>query len=182
MPKILIVEDDVNLRDVYSSRLEAESYTMSHADNGEEALAVAVRERPDLILLDVMLPKISGFDVLDIIRTTPEIAHTKVVMMTALSAPKDKERGEKLGVDKFLVKSQVTLEEVVTTIKSVIDSSASSEAPKEQVLGGTGTQRSASAPMAAPAAAPAPAAAAPAPAPAPAPAKPAEQPGQAPAK
>jgi hypothetical protein len=96
-------------------------------------------------------------------------------MMTALSAPKDKERGEKLGVDKFLVKSQVTLEEVVTTIKTVIDSSASSEAPKEQVLGGTGTQRSAPAPMAAPAATPAPA-------PAPAPAKPAEQPGQAPAK
>jgi DNA-binding response OmpR family regulator len=88
-------------------------------------------------------------------------------MMTALSAPKDKERGEKLGVDKFLVKSQVTLEEVVATIKSVIDSSTSSEAPKEQVLGGTGTQRSASAPMAAPA---------------PAPANPAEQPGQAPAK
>ena len=167
MPKILIVEDEINLRDVYSSRLEAESYTISLAANGEEALAVAVRERPDLILLDVMLPKISGFDVLDIIRTTPEIAHTKVIMMTALSAPKDKERGEKLGVDKFLVKSQVTLEEVVTTIKTVLDSSASSETQKEQVLGGTGTQRSAPVP---------------APAPAPAPANPAEQTDQAPAK
>jgi DNA-binding response OmpR family regulator len=122
-----------------------------------------------------MLPKISGFDVLDIIRTTPEIAHTKVIMMTALSAPKDKERGEKLGVDKFLVKSQVTLEEVVTTIKTVLDSSASSETQKEQVLGGTGTQRSAPAPVPAPA----PAAV---PAPAPAPANPAEQTDQAPAK
>jgi len=152
MPKILIVEDEINLRDVYSSRLEAESYTISVASNGEEALAVAVRDRPDLILLDVMLPKISGFDVLDIIRTTPEIAHTRVIMMTALSAPKDKERGEKLGVDKFLVKSQVTLEEVVSTIKSVLDSSAAATTQNEQVLGSTGTQRSASASTAEPAA------------------------------
>lgn len=120
MAKILIVEDDISLRDVYTARLQAEGFQISTASNGEEALAVAVKERPDLIILDIMMPRISGFDVLDIIRTTPEIAHTRVVMMTALSAPEDRERGEKLGVDEYLVKSQVTLEDVVATIKRVL--------------------------------------------------------------
>ena len=87
---------------------------------------MAVKVRPDLIVLDVMMPRISGFDVLDIVRTTPEIAHTKVIMMTALGSSEDKERGEKLGVDQYLVKSQVTLEDVVTTIKKVLEGGSSS--------------------------------------------------------
>jgi DNA-binding response OmpR family regulator len=120
MAKILLVEDDISLRDVYFARLQAEGFELAVAANGEEALAVAVKERPDLIVLDIMMPRISGFDVLDIVRTTPEIAHTKVIMMTALGSPGDKERGEKLGVDKYLVKSQVTLEDVVATIKQVL--------------------------------------------------------------
>lgn len=139
MAKILIVEDDISLRDVYSARLEAEGYQIVVAANGEEALATAVRERPDLILLDVMMPKISGFDVLDIIRTTAEIAHTRVIMMTALSAPEDKERGEKLGVDKYLVKSQVTLEEMIENIKAVLDSPAP-ELSAQPVLGKEGVR------------------------------------------
>lgn len=138
MSKILIVEDDVSLRDVYSARLEAEGYQIAVAANGEEALATAVKERPDLLLLDVMMPKISGFDVLDIIRTTPEIAHTRVIMMTALSAPEDKQRGEKLGVDRYLVKSQVTLEEMVDTIKDVLNSATPALDNTEQVLGSGG--------------------------------------------
>ncbi len=124
MAKILLVEDDISLRDVYFARLQAEGYDLVIAGNGEEALAVAVKERPDLIILDIMMPRISGFDVLDIVRTTPEIAHTKVIMMTALGSATDKERGEKLGVDKYLVKSQVTLEDVVKTIKQVMDKPA----------------------------------------------------------
>ena len=100
MAKILLVEDDISLRDVYYARLQAEGFELAVASNGEEALAAAVKERPDLIVLDVMMPRISGFDVLDIVRTTPEIAHTRVVMMTALGSPEDRDRGEKLGVDK----------------------------------------------------------------------------------
>ncbi len=134
MPKILLVEDDISLRDVYFARLQAEGFELAVASNGEEALAMAVKERPDLIVLDIMMPRISGFDVLDIVRTTPEIAHTKVVMMTALGSPTDKERGEKLGVDKYLVKSQVTLEDVVATIKKVLEAPATN-ATKEPVVG-----------------------------------------------
>ncbi len=134
MPKILLVEDDISLRDVYFARLQAEGFELAVASNGEEALAMAVKERPDLIVLDIMMPRISGFDVLDIVRTTPEIAHTKVIMMTALGSPADKERGEKLGVDKYLVKSQVTLEDVVATIKKVLEA-PSADTTKEPVVG-----------------------------------------------
>ncbi|MBA3679141.1 response regulator [Candidatus Saccharibacteria bacterium] len=147
MSKILIVEDDISLRDVYSARLEGENYQIVVAANGEEALATAVKERPDLILLDVMMPKISGFDVLDIIRTTPEIAHTRVIMMTALSAAEDRERGEKLGVDKYLVKSQVTLEEVVGTIKTVLGAAPAVDKIKEDLVGASGNQRASVAPV-----------------------------------
>jgi DNA-binding response OmpR family regulator len=72
MAKILLVEDDTNLQEIYSARFMAEAYDVITASDGEEALATAVREKPDLIVLDVMMPKISGFDVLDILRSTPE--------------------------------------------------------------------------------------------------------------
>jgi DNA-binding response OmpR family regulator len=117
MAKILLVEDDTNLQEIYSARFMAESYDVITANDGEEALATAVRERPDLIVLDVMMPKISGFDVLDILRSTPETKDTKVIMMTALSQDSDRLRGENLGVNKYLIKSQVTLEDVVNAVK-----------------------------------------------------------------
>ena len=122
MPKVLLVEDDFSLRDIYSARFQAEGYTLVTASDGEEALATAMREHPDLIVLDVMMPKISGFDVLDILRSTPETKDTKVIMMTALSQETDRQRGEALGVNKYLVKSQVTLEDVVATVKQVLGS------------------------------------------------------------
>lgn len=120
MTKILLVEDDVNLRDIYFARFQAEGYELAVASNGEEALATAVIEKPNLIILDVMMPRISGFDVLDILRSTPETAHTKVIMMTALSEQSDKDRGKSLGVDEYLVKSQVSLEEVVVAVKKTL--------------------------------------------------------------
>jgi DNA-binding response OmpR family regulator len=122
MAKILLVEDDINLRDIYSARFTAEGYQVITASDGEEALATAVRERPDLIILDVMMPKISGFDVLDILRSTPETKQTKVIMMTALSQETDRKRGESLGANKYLIKSQVTLEDVVNTAKEMMES------------------------------------------------------------
>ena len=93
MSKILLVEDDINLRDIYSARFQAEQFQVTTASDGEEALAAAVREKPDLILLDVM---------------------------TALDQQADRERGQKLGADEYLIKSQVTLEDVVKTVKQLI--------------------------------------------------------------
>lgn len=120
MSKVMLVEDDDALREIYSIRLTAEGYTIVPAKDGEEALAVAVRERPDLIVSDVMMPKISGFDMLDILRSTPETKDIKVIMMTALSSEDQRQRGESLGADRYLVKSQVGIEDVVNAVHEVL--------------------------------------------------------------
>ncbi|MBR2803485.1 response regulator [Candidatus Saccharibacteria bacterium] len=114
--KVMVVEDDAALREIYSIRIAAEGYAVVSAGDGEEALAVAVREKPDLILSDIMMPKISGFDMLDILRSTPETAKIKVIMMTALSGDDQRARGERLGANRYLVKSQVGIEDVVNAI------------------------------------------------------------------
>ncbi|NTW61830.1 response regulator [Candidatus Saccharibacteria bacterium] len=115
--KILLVEDDIALAGVYKSRLEMEGFEIHEVNNGEQALTAALEVKPDLILLDAMMPKISGFDVLDILRNTPETANIRVIMLTALSQPKDKERAESLGVDDYLVKSQVVIGDVVDRVR-----------------------------------------------------------------
>lgn len=115
--KILLVEDDEALAGVYLERLQAEGFDVRHVSNGEDALSNAIEYKPDLVLLDVMMPKISGFDVLDILRNTPETTNVRIIMLTALSQPKDKERAEQLRVDDYLVKSQVVIADVIERIK-----------------------------------------------------------------
>ncbi len=120
MTKILLVEDDKSLREIYGVRLLAEGYDIVSAGDGEEALAMAIKERPALIVSDVMMPKISGFDMLDILRSTTETRDIKVIMMTALSSEDQRLRGEKLGADRYLVKSQVGIEDVVRAVHEVL--------------------------------------------------------------
>ena len=132
MSKIMLVEDDKSLREIYSIRLVAEGYEVVSAGDGEEALALAVQQKPDLILSDVMMPKISGFDMLDILRSTPETKDIKVIMMTALSSEDQRQRGENLGADKYLVKSQVGIEDVINAVHEVMkdkDATAGPDAP-----------------------------------------------------
>lgn len=121
MAKILLVEDDNNLREIYGERLLAEGYEIVSARDGEEALSVAITEKPDLIISDVMMPKISGFDMLDILRQTPETKDVKIIMMTALSQAEDKARADMLGANKYLVKSQVTLEDVARVVHDILE-------------------------------------------------------------
>lgn len=115
--RILLVEDDDALADVYIARLQAENFDVRRVANGEEALATAISYNPDLVILDVMMPKVSGFDVLDILRDTPETANLKIMMLTALSQESDKQRAEALGVDEYLVKSQVVIADVIERIR-----------------------------------------------------------------
>lgn len=178
----MVVEDDNSLKEIYTIRLTAEGYEVVSAADGEEALAVAVREKPDLILSDVMMPKISGFDMLDILRQTPETKNIKVIMMTALSSDDQRARGENLGADKYLVKSQVGIEDVINSIHEVL-SDKTVATPAAQAVETVAAQEPAAAPAAAPEAQPAPAApVAPAPEPAIAPVPPAvQEPAPAPA-
>ncbi len=156
MTKILLVEDDKSLREIYGVRLLAEGYDIVSAGDGEEALAMAIKERPQLIVSDVMMPKISGFDMLDILRSTTETKDIKVIMMTALSSEDQRARGEALGADRYLVKSQVGIEDVVRTVHDVL-SDALPTGSTAQAFGST-----------APSAAPRPTGVPPRPAPAPA--------------
>lgn len=117
LKRILLVEDDDALAATYLTRLQAEGFDVRRVSNGEEALAAAKEYKPNLVVLDAMMPKISGFDVLDILRNTPETANLKIVMLTALSQESDKQRAQGLGVDDYMVKSQVVMSDVVDRIK-----------------------------------------------------------------
>ena len=129
MAKILLVEDDSNLREIFEMRLQAEGYQTVVAGDGEEGLTVAVKEKPDLIISDVMMPKISGFEMLENLRAVPELKDTKVMMMTALGQAEDQARGNRLGVVKYLVKSQVTLEDFARVVHEVLGDAPSGAAP-----------------------------------------------------
>ncbi len=118
--KILMVEDDNAMAGVYVKRLENEGFEVKRVDNGEDALATAVEYRPDMIILDVMMPKISGFEVLDILKNTPATAQIKVIMLTALGQDSDQEKAKGLGADDYLVKSQIVISEVIDRIKYII--------------------------------------------------------------
>lgn len=115
--KILLVEDDDGLAEVYLTRFQVEGFDAKRVKDGEDALAAAVAFHPDLIVLDVMMPKISGFDVLDILRNTPETAGSKIIMLTARGQESDRQRAMSLGADDYLIKSQVMVEDVVVKIK-----------------------------------------------------------------
>jgi len=115
--RILLVEDDDALANVYVTRLQAEGFDVRRVSNGEEALATALTYKPNLVVLDVMMPKVSGFDVLDILRNTPETANLKIIMLTALSQSSDQERAKSLGADDYLVKSQVVIADVIDRIR-----------------------------------------------------------------
>jgi CheY-like chemotaxis protein len=135
MTKIMLVEDDKSLREIYGIRLLAEGYEIKSAGDGEEALAMAIKERPDLIISDVMMPKISGFDMLDILRSTPETKDIKIIMMTALSSEDQRARGEALGANRYLVKSQVGIEDVVRTVHDVLADVPKNTATPAQMFG-----------------------------------------------
>lgn len=115
--KVLLVEDDETLSDSYTQRFTAEGLEVKRVPNGEEALSAALSFKPDLILLDIMMPKVSGFDVLDILRNTPETVNIRVIVLSALSQQEDMEKAKSLGADDYLVKSQVVLADIVDRVK-----------------------------------------------------------------
>jgi CheY-like chemotaxis protein len=133
MPKVLLVEDDNNLREIFQMRLQAEGYTTVVAADGEEGLVMAMKEKPDLVIADVMMPKLSGFEMVEGLRAAAETKDTKVIMMTALGQAEDQARGEKLGVVKYLVKSQVTLEDFARVVKEALGPGSPSASAPPQV-------------------------------------------------
>lgn len=118
--RILLVEDDDALANVYIGRLEAEGFAIRRVSNGEQALDAAKEYKPDLVMLDIMMPKVSGFEVLDILRNTPETVNLKIMVLSALGQDSDKQKAEQLGADDYLVKSQVVITDVVVRIRRLL--------------------------------------------------------------
>ena len=120
MPKILLVEDDEALRAIYQTRLQGEGYIVVPAQNGEEGLALAKADKPDLIIADIMMPKVSGFGMLESLRQTDGLKDIKVIMLTALGQAEDEERAKSLGANRYYVKTQVSLEDIVAAAKELL--------------------------------------------------------------
>ena len=114
---ILIVEDDPVLLKMYSEKFTFEGFKVLNAKDGEEALKVATSENPDTILLDIMLPRMSGTDFLEEFRKTPKGKNVPVIALTNLTEEAEKQRALKLGVKAYLVKAMQTPEEVVEKVK-----------------------------------------------------------------
>lgn len=116
-PVVLLVEDDPLLVTMYSAKFESEGFEVLTAYDGEEGLKVALEKNPNIILLDIMMPKLSGIDLLEKLRQDPKGKNTPVIILTNLTEAEGAEKAKELGVKEFLVKSNFTPSEVTEKIK-----------------------------------------------------------------
>ena len=118
--KILIVEDDKFLRELMTRKLVNEGYETIEATNGEEGVRTAKSEKPDLVLLDLILPGIDGFEALARIRKDQETANLPVIILSNLGQKEDIERGIKLGATDYLIKAHFSPGEITEKIASIL--------------------------------------------------------------
>jgi DNA-binding response OmpR family regulator len=118
--KILIAEDDKMIFSMYKTKLEQAGYLILESDDGAKALEIAIKEKPDLILLDVMMPMLDGFSVLQELRSKGILKNTPIIMLTNLSTDEDKEKAQKLGASDYLVKSDLTPTQVGEAVKKYL--------------------------------------------------------------
>lgn len=115
--KVLLVEDDKFLRTVLEKKLFNEGFEVIIAEDGEEAIQKLVQERPDIILLDIVLPKRSGFSVIEEIRKDPEFRSLPIIVLSNLGQQEDVEKGLSLGAVEYFVKAKISLDDLLKKIK-----------------------------------------------------------------
>ncbi len=118
--KILIVEDDKFLRDLISQKLTKEGYDVDEAVDGEEGVKMIKEVNPDLVLLDLILPGIDGFEVLVKMKENSNISSTPVIILSNLGQKEDVEKGLKLGAVDYLIKAHFTPGEIIDKIRAVL--------------------------------------------------------------
>ncbi len=120
MKNILIIEDDEFLRGLINKKLLAEGFNVISAVDGEEGIKKAKEQKPDLILLDLVLPNIDGFEVLEKVKADPDVSAVPVIILSNLSQKEDISKGIKLGAVDYIIKAQFTPEEIVEKVKNIL--------------------------------------------------------------
>lgn len=118
--KILLIEDDPFIYEMYTTKFEHAGYAIDVATTGREGLERVKEWKPDIVLLDILIPELDGFGVLEAIRSAPETARLPVAMLTNLGQKEDIERGQKLGASAYIVKAHFTPQEVVSKVKALL--------------------------------------------------------------
>ena len=118
--KILIVEDDLFIRELYDRQLSLEGYQVTTAEDGEIGLAKIAESIPDLLLLDIMLPKVSGLDLLRTIKAKDETKNIPVILLTNLGQDPVIKEGFNLGADGYLIKSAYTPDQIIEEVKKFL--------------------------------------------------------------
>ena len=118
--KVILVEDDEMLAEIYQTRLELAGYTCMRANNGLSGLELIQKELPDLVLLDLMMPIMSGDDVLRAMRNSEWGKKIKVIILTNISEAEAPEGIEQLGIEKYIVKANLVHDELVETVKKTL--------------------------------------------------------------
>lgn len=118
--KILLVEDDPMIVDMYKIRLEEDGFEVYVTDKGSEALKIAEKENPDLVLLDIILPEIDGFAVLQLLKEDAKTKKIPVILLTNLGQESDRQKGLSFGAADYFVKAQFTPANVITAVKKLI--------------------------------------------------------------
>ncbi len=118
--KVLIVEDDNMISAMYKTKLEQDGFTVVIADNGATGVEMAKSDKPDIVMMDVILPQLDGFSALEEIKNDPKTKKIKVVMLTNLGTDEDRRKGEALGAADYLVKANLTPAQVSEAIKKYL--------------------------------------------------------------
>lgn len=118
--KILLVEDDKMLADMYITKFSKEGLQVMRAEDGAKGLEMAKKEKPDLILLDIIMPKLDGFAVLKEIKQSNDMPNTHILLLTNLGQSEDVEKGRQLGADDYFIKANHTPAEIVEKVKYML--------------------------------------------------------------
>lgn len=121
MKKILYIEDDKTVANTLKARFEEQGYVVAICDNGEDGLKATLDFKPNLVLTGILMPKVSGFDVIYILKNTPETKDIPIVVLSALSRQEDKDRAKELGAIDYMVASEVRIGEVVERINKLFE-------------------------------------------------------------
>lgn len=118
---VLIIEDDSYISDMYRIKLESENFEVVTTKDGITGIKMLKKQQPDIVLLDIVMPKIDGFNVLKTIKRNPELKEIPIVLLTNLSQKENVERGFELGADSYIIKAHFTPSEVVEKIKGILE-------------------------------------------------------------